>query len=83
MTPIRKRMIEAAKPFFSAREINGQIRRWLRGNHHSSDCPWNYTVGRCNICAAMFPKVKKTGCTCPCGAFGKKYVIKRAKEALK
>ena len=94
MTPIRRKMLDAAKKC-GIENPSSKIRRWLESSETAkkSMCPWGLDSPqkkRAPICRAMFPKI--SGCdnlgipsakTCPRAVYGLKYVIKRAREALK
>ena len=92
MTKIRERILKATKGRFTPRQVSARIRRYLR---RETCCPWvgprlrddckNYGG---EICKAALPKLPMSPALdkmrrCPCHAYRRTYINKRAKEALK
>ena len=92
MTPIRKRLLEAAKKIHIPRQtIDRSIKMWLKRIDRNHICPWPQTWhappgAKQILCETMFPRLHPkcvSGGNCPCQICNVEYVIKRAKEALK
>jgi len=65
-------------------EVKKRLQRWIDLGSNCKICPIPSKIKCTEICEAVFPTLKSKYIgnrpACPCDAFGKKYVIKIAKE---
>jgi len=67
-------------------EIKNLIMDWLI-ERDEKECPFGNIEARCEICKSLFKRLPYEGdpsyLVCPCNAYSKSYVVKRAKDFVR